>query len=143
MSDKHTTEHVDEVMGMKQGHGKVPRFLILVYAVLAAWAVFYALTAKGIDDTKTVNAQNPKGSAVSADEGKKLATAQCAACHGANFKGSIGPTLVGVTTAPGKGEAYIEGMMKNGGATMPAVAKLNNWNDTQVKSIVEYMKTLK
>jgi cytochrome c550 len=138
MSEKHNHEdHIDEVNGMKQGHGKVPRFLIIVYAALACWAVFYALTAKGIDETKPANA----ATGVSADAGKTLMGTNCALCHGQNFKGGMGPTLAGVVDA--KGEEYVIGMMKNGGVTMPAIAKQNNWNDDQVKSVIEAMKTIK
>lgn len=137
MSEKHTNEHVDEVMGMKQGHAKVPRFLILVYAALAVWAVFYALTAQGIDERKSFAANNNK---VDATAGKAL-TSQCIACHGADLKGGLGPNLVGSVDRL-KEQGVIDKLQK-GGVTMPAIAKTQGWSDTQVKSIVEYIKTLK
>jgi cytochrome c550 len=127
--------HVDEVNGMKQGHGKVPRFLIIVYAVLAVWAVYYAIAAKGIDET---NAAPTSG--VSAEQGKVLMGQSCAICHGQNFKGGLGPTLQGVVEA--KGEDYVKQILTEGGTTMTPVAKDNNWSDDQIQSVIEAMKEI-
>lgn len=139
MSEKHNHEdHIDEVNGMKQGHGKVPRFLIIVYAALACWAVFYALTAKGIDETASAGGNN---AGVSAEAGKVLMGQSCALCHGQNFKGGLGPTLAGVVDA--KGEQYVIDILNNGGTTMTPIAKDNNWTEDQVKSVIEAMKEIK
>ncbi|WP_051330744.1 c-type cytochrome [Aneurinibacillus terranovensis] len=130
-------EHVDEVMGMKQGHGKVPRFLIVVYVILAIWAVTYALTAKGIDDRPAGGQTAAQG--VSAEVGKGL-TSACAACHGADLKGGLGPNLHGVV-----GKLKEDGVMKileNGKGGMPAMAKNSGWTTDQTKSVIAYLKTL-
>lgn len=137
MSEKHNHEdHIDEVNGMKQGHGKVPRFLIIVYAALACWAVFYALTAEGIDETASAGPTT----GVSAEAGKVLLGQSCALCHGQNMKGGLGPTLVGVVEA--QGEEFVIDILNNGGATMQPVAKDNNWTEDQVQSVIEAMKVL-
>ena len=136
MSDQHKENHIDEVMGMKQGHGKVPRFLIIVYAVLAVWAVYYAIAAQGIDETTSANT-----SGVSAEAGKALMSQSCTICHGPEFKGGLGPTLYGVVDA--KGEDYVKQILTEGGTTMTPVAKDNNWSEDQIQSVIEYMKELK
>jgi cytochrome c550 len=140
MSDKHKNhehheKHFDEVMGMRQGHGKVPRFLIVVYAVLAVWAVGYALTVKGIDE-RPAGGQAAQG--VSAEVGKGL-SGQCIACHGADFKGGIGPSLHGVVDKL-KPEGVKE-VLSKGRNSMPALGA--SWNDDQKDSMVEFLKTLK
>ncbi|MED0671979.1 cytochrome c [Aneurinibacillus aneurinilyticus] len=143
MSDKHNNhehheEHFDEVMGMKQGHGKVPRFLIVVYAVLAIWAVGYALTVKGIDERP---ADGEAAQGVSAEVGKGLSS-QCLACHGADFKGGMGgvaPTLHGVVDKL-KPEGVKEVLIKGRGG-MPALGA--SWTPDQQDSMVEFLKTLK
>ncbi|MBN6186540.1 cytochrome c [Aneurinibacillus sp. BA2021] len=143
MSDKHNNhehheEHFDEVMGIKQGHGKVPRFLVVVYAVLAIWAVGYALTVKGIDE-RPAGGEAAQG--VSAEVGKGL-SGQCLACHGADFKGGMGgaaPSLHGVVDKL-KPEGVKEVLTKGRGGMPPLGAA---WTPDQQDSMVEFLKTLK
>ncbi|MED0676382.1 cytochrome c [Aneurinibacillus thermoaerophilus] len=140
MSDKHKNheqheEHYDEVMGMKQGHGKVPRFLIITYAVLAVWAVGYALNAKGIDE-RPAGGEAAQG--VSVEKGKGL-SGQCVACHGADLKGGMGPSLYGIVDKL-KPEG-VKDVLTKGRGSMPALGA--SWTEEQKDSMVEFLKTLK
>lgn len=135
MSNKHhKDEHVDVVNGMKQGHGKIPKFLIFVYAFLGIWAVVYAIAAGPLDERDTMAA--PQG--VSAEAGKKMA-GQCLACHGTDLSGGMGPSLKGVIDK--LGEEEFKNVLKNGRNTMPALGAA--WTDDEMGSMIEYLKTVK
>ncbi|HJV44526.1 MAG TPA: cytochrome c [Bacillota bacterium] len=136
MSNEHKDhEHYEEVNGMRQGHGKIPKVLIFVYSFLGVWAVIYAMTAGPLDDRKTF-ASGAGG--VSAEAGKALST-QCLACHGQGLKGGVGPTLVGVVDK--LSPDGVKQVLKNGRNAMPALGA--SWSDDQMGSMVEYLKTLK
>lgn len=133
-NNHHKDEHVDVVNGMKQGHGKIPKFLIFVYAFLGVWAVVYAIAAGPLDERDTMAA--PQG--VSVETGKKLA-GQCLACHGTDLGGGMGPTLKGVIDK--MGEEEFKNVLKNGRNTMPALGAA--WTDDEMGSMIEYLKTVK
>lgn len=135
MSSKHhKDEHYDVVNGMKQGHGKIPKVLVFVYAFLGVWAVVYALLAGPLDERETVAATT----GVSAEAGKAMA-GQCLACHGADLSGGIGPSLKGVMDNLGEDE--FKNILKNGKNSMPALGAA--WSDDQMGSMIEYLKTVK
>lgn len=132
--EEHKDHHVDVVNGMKTGHGKIPKFLVLVYAFLGIWAVAYAIAAGPLDERDTMAA--PQG--VSAEAGKGLA-GQCLACHGADLGGGIGPSLKGIVDRLGEDE--FKHVLKSGRNTMPALGA--SWTDDQMGSMIEYLKTVK
>lgn len=135
MSNKHhNDEHVDVVNGMKQGHGKIPKFLIFVYAFLGVWAVVYAIAAGPLDERDSM----ASAQGVSAEAGKQLA-GQCLACHGTDLNGGMGPSLKGVVDR--LGEDGVKTVLKSGRNAMPALGA--SWTDDQMGSMVEYLKTLK
>ncbi|RKD23878.1 hypothetical protein BEP19_05470 [Ammoniphilus oxalaticus] len=128
---KQEQEHVDVVNGMKQGHGRIPKFLVFVYTFLGIWAVAYALGATPLDERETLAA------GVSVEAGKGLA-GSCLACHGADLSGGLGPSLIG--TIGQLGEEEFENVMRNGRNTMPALGA--DWSEDQMGSMIEYLKTL-
>lgn len=130
-NEKTEREHVDVVNGMEQGHGKIPKFLVFVYAFLGIWAVAYAIGAGPLDERETIAA------GVSVEAGKALA-GQCLACHGADLSGGLGPSLIG--SVERLGEEQFEQIMRNGQNTMPALGA--SWTDDQMGSMIEYLKTL-
>ena len=130
--EEHKDEHVDVVNGMKTGHGKIPKFLVFVYALLGIWAVTYAIAAGPLDERETVAA------GVSVETGKGLA-GQCLACHGADLAGGIGPSLIG--SIDNLGEDEFKRILKEGQNAMPALGAA--WSDDQMGSMIEYLKTVK
>lgn len=130
---EHKDHHVDVVNGMETGHGKIPKFLVLVYAFLGVWAVAYAIGAGPLDERDTMAA--PQG--VSVETGKGLA-GQCLACHGVDLGGGIGPSLKGIIDNIGE-EEFIH-VLKEGKNTMPALGA--GWTDDQMGSMIEYLKTI-
>ncbi len=119
------------------GHAPIPKFLIVVYVVLAIWAVLYAFLAKGIDETQALAGAAVK---VDATTGQKVASQNCTACHGQDFKGGVGPNLHGVVEKLGGPDKVYE-VITNGRGAMPSFA--SNLKDDQRKAVVEFLKTLK
>ncbi|MGC5326587.1 c-type cytochrome [Brevibacillus sp. SYSU BS000544] len=119
------------------GHAPIPKFLIVVYVALAVWAVSYALLADRIDETKSV-----AGAAVTidAESGKKIVTQNCAACHGQDFKGGVGPDLHGVVDKLGGPDQTFE-LISKGKGGMPAFEA--SLEEDKRKAVVEFLKTLK
>ncbi|MCF6092686.1 cytochrome c [Microaerobacter geothermalis] len=137
MSDhKHHEDHLEEVNGMKQGHGKVPKFLIVVYVVLAVWAVGYALLADGLDEREQATG-GAAPVAISAEAGASVYGKSCAGCHGQNLEGSVGPALTGVVNKLGEDEVL--NIIANGRGGMPPLG--GTVSEDQRKSVVEFLKT--
>ncbi|HET7636898.1 MAG TPA: cytochrome c [Candidatus Limnocylindria bacterium] len=143
---------------------------------LPAWAVwltvFFLLVggvyfASNVNGTNPALAGGPQPSASAAPGGVDVAAAmalvkkaQCQACHGANWEGAVGPSLIGIAEGPKTPDLqpvaqehpdnwlhlWIAG-------TDPAVANINRKSmpkfgegtltDAEIDTIVAYLKTLK
>lgn len=74
--------------------------------------------------------------------GAQLYKNLCAACHGENFKGGVGPDLTVSTYKYGKSRSDVEKSISQGRPNgMPAFN--SQINKEQVESLVEYVMTLK
>jgi cytochrome c oxidase cbb3-type subunit III len=74
--------------------------------------------------------------------GKKEFAERCAACHGANAKGGIGPDLTRATFTFGKSEAALaETITKGRPGGMPAFG--NDLSHEKVEGLVQYILSLK
>jgi mono/diheme cytochrome c family protein len=73
-----------------------------------------------------------------AEEGKALAN-QCLSCHGQDLKGGMAPSLAGVVDKL-KPEGVVE-VLKSGRGGMPPLGA--SWDDKQMSSMIEYLKTVK
>lgn len=78
------------------------------------------------------------GTAVDA---KAIFASKCAACHGANGGGGVGPNLANVEA---KGDAHIKDLIVNGSPAkgMPAFGKQGMLTDAEIDALVSYVKTL-
>jgi mono/diheme cytochrome c family protein len=110
---------------LKSEHNKIPIFLLLVYAVLIIWAVYYALTIKGPSyadyDYRPVTAGKANGG--------DLYQAQCAGCHGGKVEQ--------LAVKAGSREAFAA-FMSDPGAKVGAMAGLK-LSQEQVEQLQEFI----
>ena len=59
---------------------------------------------------------------------------KCAACHGANGSGKLGPNIQGKDPTA---------VLTNGGKKAPHAARFSGLTDDQIKAVAEYVKNLK
>jgi mono/diheme cytochrome c family protein len=130
--------HYDVVSDIKVGHGAIPKFLKLTFAVLAGWALFYMLTAKPVND----RAEPSHASEPSVEVGADAFATSCSACHNATAERKIGPGMLGAATRLGPEE--LDKVLHNGRPDkgMPAPPSLG-LNDTQIASLKLYIQSLK
>jgi len=132
---------------MIRHHGSI--HLRAATLVLAATALFSACGSKSDVDTGNLNEQQKRG-LTNAENGG------CVACHGVDFKGGTGPSLVGLAgrqvelndgTTVTADDAYLTESIKN-----PAAKKVKGYtmvmppnalSDAQIADLVEFIKTLK
>jgi len=127
-------EPLENVGGIRMGNARVPRFLAVTYAVLALWAIVYALTATPINDRQET-AQNPSGTY----DGAQLFQQNCAGCHNVTNVKKVGPGLAGVSQR--LSDTELDHVLRNGRGQMPALPNLG-LNEDQIKAIKDYLKTL-
>lgn len=74
-------------------------------------------------------------------DAKAIFASKCAACHGANGGGGVGPNLANVEA---KGDAHIKSMIENGSPAkgMPAFGKQGMLTPAEIDALVAYVKTL-
>lgn len=71
-------------------------------------------------------------------QGRRLFTAACASCHGADARGAIGPGLYHL----GLPDARVETVIRNGvKGRMPAFGR--KYQELQVRALVAYIRSLK
>ncbi|ASS74861.1 hypothetical protein CIG75_07630 [Tumebacillus algifaecis] len=130
--------HYEVVSDIKVGHAKVPTFLKFVYAILAVWALYYALFAKPIEDQM----QAAPATEPSVEVGADAFATSCAACHNTTAERKIGPGLAGAYER--LGDDGLKEVLHNGRPDkgMPAPPSLG-LDDKQVESLFLYIKTLK
>lgn len=130
--------HYTVVSDIKVAHGKVPKFLKFVYAALAVWAVYYALTASPINDRQEASPT----AAPTAEAGADIFSTTCAGCHNPTSERKIGPGLAGVHQR--LGDNGLDQVLHNGRPDkgMPAPPSLN-LNENQIQSLKLYLMTLK
>ncbi len=126
--EKKDSGHEEEVAGIRVGHKKVPKLLIVVYIVLGIWAIGYAVFAPG----KLAVSQT---SEVSAQKGQQIVEGTCFNCHATG----AAPVLEGVTDRLKDDE--IRHILKNGRNTMPALG--DRYNKKEIDQILAYLKTYK
>ena len=81
------------------------------------------------------------GIGLAQDDGQAIFKSKCAACHGPNGEGKIGPALKGTAVS----EADIEAMLTKGNEAKKAPHKkaIAGLTEAQVKAVAGYVKSLK
>lgn len=81
------------------------------------------------------------GYAFAADDGAAIYKSKCAACHGPNGEGKMGPKLAGTAMT----EAQIEAQLTKGaaGKKAPHANPMPSLTADQAKAVATYVKTLK
>jgi mono/diheme cytochrome c family protein len=110
---------------LKSEHGKIPTFLLLVYAALIIWAVYYALAIKGPSyadyDYQPVAAVKVNGG--------DLYRSQCAGCHGSQVEQ--------LAIKAGSPEAFAI-FISNPGVKVGAMAGIQ-LDEEQIKGLQEFI----
>jgi mono/diheme cytochrome c family protein len=130
--------HYDVVSDIKVGHAGVPKFLKFVYAILAVWGLYYALTAAPINDRMEASPSDQP----TAEAGADIFATTCAGCHNVTAERKIGPGMLGVYQR--LGDQGLSDVLHNGRPQtgMPAPPSLG-LNENQIKSLELYLKALK
>ncbi len=128
--------------GIKVANRGVPKFLIVVYITLMAWAVWYAVSVTGPDAGALAGAGSQlSGSPVAS--GEALFQARCISCHGQGGRGSsVGPDISKAGSL--REAAWLTRWLKNPesvqpGAKMPPLGL----TDQEIEALVAYLKALK
>jgi mono/diheme cytochrome c family protein len=81
------------------------------------------------------------GSMFAADDGAALYKSKCAACHGPNGEGKMGPKLAGDAMS----EAQIVDQLTKGtaGKKPPHAKPISGLTEDQAKAVASYIKSLK
>lgn len=75
------------------------------------------------------------------ERGRSLYLTSCAACHGANGQGQVGPPL-DATAEPGRiSDAHVAEMVTRGTLRMPPVGAA--WSDADVEAVGAYLRSLR
>ncbi len=92
-----------ENAGIKIGHRKIPKFLVLAFTVVSIWAVIYAVKYPGyVKEERTVE-KTPQ----------EIVTTTCLACHGATA-----PAFEEIAAIDGMNAEYIQQVLDQGGAAI-------------------------
>ncbi|HSH25716.1 MAG TPA: hypothetical protein VLA13_09310 [Massilibacterium sp.] len=92
-----------ENSGIKVGHRKIPRFLVIAFTVVSIWAVIYAVKYPGyVKEERTVE-KTPQ----------EIVTTTCLACHGATA-----PAFEEIAGIEGMNAEYIIEVLDQGGAAI-------------------------
>ncbi|WP_018130472.1 c-type cytochrome [Effusibacillus pohliae] len=139
--DRDPVEKQDDystISGIKMKHTKIPKFLKATYAIAAAWAVYYALTATTVNDRSEANTPME----VTPEAGKEIFSTTCAGCHAVTHDRLVGPGLAGVKDR--LGDQGLDQVLHNGRPQkgMPAPPSLG-LNEDQIKAVKLYLETLK
>jgi len=131
-------DEYDTVNGIKMGHAGIPKFLKVVYASLAAWALYYMIAAQPVDDRIEASPDTTP----TAEAGAELFAGSCAGCHAVTADRKVGPGLKGVAEKLGPEE--LKNVLVNGRPAqgMPAPPSLG-MSESQIESLRLYMETLK
>lgn len=128
----------DVISDIKMGHAKIPTFLKITYGVLAAWGLFYMVTAQPVNDrTEAAPTAEP-----TVEAGADVFATSCAGCHAVTTDRKIGPGMAGVAERLGAEE--LEKVLHQGRPDkgMPAPPSLGI-NENDIKSLQLYLETLK
>jgi len=136
----------------------IPRYVLVMVAVLVAWGAWYIATApidqpSALGDRRTVaDLQGKPKSATSAVDGAAVFQSRCVACHQANGRGLPGvfPPLAGSEWVTGQdaraarivlrgvtGKLTVKGTAYNG--AMPAFA--DQLNDAEVAAVLTHVRS--
>ncbi|HEU4962955.1 MAG TPA: cytochrome c [Bacilli bacterium] len=129
---------IDTINGIKMGHAKVPTFLKFTYAALAAWGLFYMVTASPLND----RTEAAPSAAPTVDQGADIFSTSCAGCHNPTEVRKVGPGLKGVSAR--LGEEELLNVLHNGRPQkgMPAPPSLG-LKENDIQSIKLYLESLK
>ncbi|MBN6186605.1 cytochrome c [Aneurinibacillus sp. BA2021] len=135
-SKKKDTTHeepLEEVAGIRMANARIPRFLVITYISLAAWAIGYAILAQPVNE-RTKNAAGDKPVS-----GEAIVQQHCLGCHNLTNERLVGPGLKGVgQRLPGE---QLSEVLLNGRGAMPSLP--NQGLDTeQIKAVEKYLRTL-
>lgn len=128
----------ETVNGIKMGHADIPKFLKIVYASLAAWALYYMIAAQPLDDRIEASPDTTP----TVEAGAELFAGSCAGCHAVTDERKVGPGLKNVAEKLGAEE--LKNILVNGRPEkgMPAPPSLG-MSESQVDSLRLYLETLK
>lgn len=117
----------------------MPFVLIMVLGV----AAMFIMSFKGLGDMEKIAAQEETGGAQVEDTAgatpeELYQSRGCLACHGADFTGGVGPSLLGVGDS--KSQEELVDILLNGvpGTTMPG-----GFPEEHVDAMAEWLSTLK
>lgn len=126
-------EPLEEVAGIRMANAKVPRFLVITYIVLAAWAIGYSVLAQPVNErTKDTTGNKPVN-------GETIVQQHCLGCHNLSKERLVGPGLQGVgQRLPGD---KLTDVLLNGRGAMPSLPNQGLDNE-QIKAVEKYLRTL-
>lgn len=89
------------------------------------------------DETQQVRESDEVTTEVSLEQGEKIFSNNCAACHGKNGEGSIGPEFAGNDNLADS--AFIVGRILQGQGSMPAFG--NRFSDQEVADVTSFIRS--
>lgn len=123
----------------------------IVFATLAVALLIAACSSSNTTETtttKTTTTGNPTtttgGSAGDVTAGKKVFSATCAGCHGADATGGHGPAIKGNQFVQSKSESELAAFIKTGRPDkgMPPKGGNSSLTDNDVANVAAYEKSL-
>ncbi|GEN36685.1 MULTISPECIES: c-type cytochrome [Aneurinibacillus] len=132
---KETTheEPLEEVAGIRMANARVPRFLVITYVTLAAWAIGYSVLAQPVNERTEDTAGNKPV------DGKTIVQQHCLGCHNLTKEALVGPGLQGVgQRLPGE---KLTNVLLNGRGAMPSLPN-QGLDSEQIKAVEKYLRTL-
>lgn len=123
MKEEH--KEFDVVSDIKIAHNKVPKLLVIVFYIVAIWAIGYAIFMPGKLAVEPAAAPQD-------NKGELIFEGTCLNCHATG----AAPDLKGVTDR--LKEEDIKNVIKNGRNTMPAIGHL--YTDKEINLVYEYLE---
>jgi len=118
-------KEADIISDIKVEHNKVPKLLVIVFYVVAIWAVGYALFMPGKLAVEPAAAPQD-------NKGELIFEGTCLNCHATG----AAPDLKGVTDR--LKEDDIKNVIKHGRNTMPAIGQL--YSEKEIDMVYEYLE---
>lgn len=121
-------KELDVVSDIKVAHNKVPKILVIVFYIVAIWAIGYAVFMPGKLAVEPAAAPQD-------NKGELIFEGTCLSCHATG----AAPDLLGVTDR--LKEEDIKNVIKNGRNTMPAIGHL--YSEKEIDLVYEYLQDYK
>ncbi|HAQ07482.1 MAG TPA: hypothetical protein DCR24_08185 [Bacillus bacterium] len=119
------SKEADLVSDIKIEHNKVPNLLVVVFYIVAIWAIGYAIFMPGKLAVEPAAAPQD-------NKGELIFEGTCMSCHATG----AAPDLSGITDR--MPEEDIKNVIKKGRNTMPAIGHL--YTDKEINLVYEYLK---